>query len=67
MSYASWSINVFYVYAFIAGGLAVLVIVYSVIKKITMTRRDYDMVMRVKYMGGLLFSLFIALLITLKY
>jgi 1,4-dihydroxy-2-naphthoate octaprenyltransferase len=66
VSFALESINALYAIAFLVGGVIAGIIVLSVIKKITMTKEDYKMVMRVKYMGGSLFSFFALLFILLR-
>jgi 1,4-dihydroxy-2-naphthoate octaprenyltransferase len=61
IAYTLRSIDLLYSIIFIVGGFVAGFIVYEVIKKLTMTVSDYKMVMRVKYFGGLLFSLSIIL------
>ena len=66
VAYALGSINLLYAILFIFFGIISEIIILSVIKKITMTRLDYEMIMRIKYMSGLLFSLSILIFIILK-
>ncbi|MES2088174.1 MAG: UbiA family prenyltransferase [Patescibacteria group bacterium] len=67
VAFALASINILYSTLFIIGGIVAGIMVSLVIKKMTMTPSDYTMVMRVKYVGGLLFSLCMLLLIFLNF
>lgn len=66
ISYALLSINILYSIISIFGGILAGILIWIVIKRITMTIEDYKIVMRIKYVGGLLFSLTALLFILLE-
>jgi len=63
---ALFMVKPFYGVPFILGGFVAGYSAYHVIKGVLMTTEDYKKVMRVKYIGGLLFSMCTLLLILLK-
>jgi 1,4-dihydroxy-2-naphthoate octaprenyltransferase len=64
--YSLVSIKLTFAVLSLVGGIACFGIVFSAIKKISMTIKDYEIVMRIKYINGLLFSLFALSFIFLK-